>query len=505
VIQLLQRLVYEFLKAHHYKPYPVANASGKTENDAPGSSHTSPVFSIKDTGSRSSTPNSTRNAESSSKHRARLMDLDNWSRVKAAKFDAKEIDGRCTISGPKKVSASDPTASLASSEGSPSPFDEIPSETINWTNYSSGKSYQVNKRTGNTATRIVPSVGIKRTASATLADRRISIPAKRSKSTASSSDAPQEPGDFVQNLLAKWKNPVFLLTEASIPSIPLEPSTTPHDCHRLQEPFTTATSQRLGKLTKRGLENAEVIAQVDKKYILLKMHGSTSSSEDAEMLVIVDQHAADERIRVERLFRELCEGTIEDDAPDPTQSVKKALTFSISPRDAQLLRRFRGEFLRWGIGYEVSGATVEVTTLPRVARDRCENEPVLAIELLRKYAYELEERGVRPPLVAEEEEEGGEDWVRQLARIPAPLKEMVNSRACRGAIMFNDPLTIEQCKALVQRLAKCRWPFMCAHGRVSMRPLVELGSGAGDGGVRAREQKGGFRDAYAQWKKKDDG
>jgi DNA mismatch repair protein MLH3 len=359
-------------------------------------------------------------------------------------------------------------------------------------------------RTGNTATRITSSVGIKRTASETLADRRISIPTKRSKSATSSSDAPQQPGEFVKNLLAKWKNPVFLSNEAAIPSIPLEPSATPHDCHRLQEPFTIATSQRLGKLTKKGLQNAEVIAQVDKKYILLKMRGAASSSEDAEMLVIVDQHAADERIRVERLFRELCEGTIGDDAPpDPTQSVKKTLTFSISPRDAQLLRRFRGEFLRWGIGYEVSGATVEVTTLPRVARDRCENEPVLAIELLRKYAYELEERGVRPPPVAQEEEEDEEDWVRQLARIPAPLKEMVNSRACRGAIMFNDPLTIEQCRALVQRLAKCRWPFMCAHGRVSMRPLVELGSGDGDEGVRAMERKGGFRKAFAQWKKDD--
>ncbi|KAA8910702.1 hypothetical protein FN846DRAFT_1004513 [Sphaerosporella brunnea] len=513
VIQLLQRLVYEFLKAHHCKPSHAENTSGKVGTNASDSGRTIPELFLKqctEKGSRSGTPSSTRGESAFSKPRARLMDIETWSRVKAAKADPKEIDGRCTISGPTKLSAA-PPSSVSSSEdlfGSPS---ERANEVVNWTNPSSGRSYQVDTRTGNTTLRIAPSLtGTKRTSSATLTDRRISIPQKRSRSTTSSSStASQEPGEFVQNLLAKWKNPVFPPTEAEIPSMPLEPSPTPHDCHRIQEPFTTATSQRLGKLTKAGLQNAEVIAQVYNKYILLKMRGASScpDSQGPEMLVIVDQHAADERIRVERLFRELCQGLPDEGPPDPTQSVKKALTFSINSRDSQLLRRFRSEFLRWGIGYEVTGATVEVHSLPRVARDRCDNEPVLAVELLRKHAYALEERGIRPPALIEEdgEETSGDDWVRQLSHLPEPLKEMVNSRACRGAIMFNDPLTLEECRVLIQRLATCRWPFMCAHGRVSMRPLVELGSVAADAGVRARERRGGFKDAFVRWKKAGDG
>ena len=34
-----------------------------------------------------------------------------------------------------------------------------------------------------------------------------------------------------------------------------------------------------------------------------------------------------------------------------------------------------------------------------------------------------------------------------------------------GAIMFNDTLTLEQCKMLVSKLSDTALPFQCAHGR----------------------------------------
>ena len=41
--------------------------------------------------------------------------------------------------------------------------------------------------------------------------------------------------------------------------------------------------------------------------------------------------------------------------------------------------------------------------------------------------------------------------------------------------MFNDPLTVEQCKELMERLSHTAVPFRCAHGRPSIVPLVDLG------------------------------
>jgi DNA mismatch repair ATPase MutL len=74
---------------------------------------------------------------------------------------------------------------------------------------------------------------------------------------------------------------------------------------------------------------------------------------------------------------------------------------------------------------------------------------------------------------------------------PPAVARVLNSKACRGAIMFGDPLSPYECAALLERLARTRFPFQCAHGRPSMVPLVtlvpgpawpaqgEAGSGAG--------------------------
>ncbi|KAF3167739.1 DNA mismatch repair protein [Orbilia oligospora] len=62
------------------------------------------------------------------------------------------------------------------------------------------------------------------------------------------------------------------------------------------------------------------------------------------------------------------------------------------------------------------------------------------------------------------------------------LNEVVSSRACRSAIMFNDKLTLEECRELIERLAACDFPFQCAHGRPSMVPVIDLA----DDGVETR-------------------
>jgi DNA mismatch repair protein MLH3 len=71
--------------------------------------------------------------------------------------------------------------------------------------------------------------------------------------------------------------------------------------------------------------------------------------------------------------------------------------------------------------------------------------------------------------------------------------------------MFNDELSNAECEDLVQRLAKCVFPFMCAHGRPSMVPLVGLGSEAGvlGLGIEREESVGrsGFVDAWKEWRK----
>ena len=90
---------------------------------------------------------------------------------------------------------------------------------------------------------------------------------------------------------------------------------------------------------------------------------------------------------------------------------------------------------------------------------------------MRSYLTTLEEEDPESVLRAgrvgggtgEEGETAG--WQRALRWCPRGLVELANSKACRGAIMFNDTLKPARCVRLVRELAEAALPFQCAHGR----------------------------------------
>lgn len=264
----------------------------------------------------------------------------------------------------------------------------------------------------------------------------------------------------------------------------------------------------MGKLTKEGLRNARVIAQVDKKYILIKMRGISSNTEQedeaaqgCDLLVVIDQHAADERIRVESLFTEICSSPADPADPHISERIQKTLVFRVSKREAELMRRYEGNFAEWGINYHLSSSNEEfslhIDALPRAIADRCTSELSLAIDMIRAHVYMLSDQLAAPHADASPSAPG---WVKRIGSCPKGLLDLLNSRACRSAIMFNDPLELEECKVLVDKLGKCMFPFQCAHGRPSMIPLVDLGVSWGgmDG-----ERGGGFVQAFGSWMAKE--
>lgn len=58
--------------------------------------------------------------------------------------------------------------------------------------------------------------------------------------------------------------------------------------------------------------------------------------------------------------------------------------------------------------------------------------------------------------------------------IPSCIQDLINYKSCRGAIMFGDKLSKLECEELLSQLSKCKNPFICAHGRPSLLPLVDL-------------------------------
>ncbi|KAJ5963470.1 uncharacterized protein N7479_003346 [Penicillium vulpinum] len=324
---------------------------------------------------------------------------------------------------------------------------------------------------------------------------------------------------WIDNLLRTWDNPSFSRTEVPIPNLGAESASqqntiTSHDCFKGIGSLDTAqVAKYRGKLQRSALETAEVIAQVDNKFILAKVHAApvirNSEGASNDVLLLIDQHAADERCRIELLFKEMflpvgLGGNSDSGGRVRTVQVG-SLAFEVSSTESELFQKYMGPFSAWGIEYVTHGKTnstvlITVHTLPVLIAERCRLEPHLLIDLMRREIWSSEENGRKPFQLKKAFETGdiGQDlelsdsedvaykgtstspasrsWVQQMHGCPQGIVDLLNSRACRTAIMFNDPLNIEECQALVSRLARCAFPFQCAHGRPSMVPILDLRS-----------------------------
>ncbi|KAI4182772.1 MAG: hypothetical protein LQ346_006492 [Caloplaca aetnensis] len=369
-----------------------------------------------------------------------------------------------------------------------------------------------------------------------------------------------KPGSWLSGFLKDWENPVFApAMEQDIPRIsyhgPILGASDPrhgrgHQCSHLdpEKVFSSESLVLSTKLSKVKLGNARIISQVDKKFILLKTDtprqdatNPTPGKDDQQVLFLIDQHAADERIRVEDLLIDLCTSpspetlcitaSLKHKPAVATAFLPKPLCFQIKQQEHPMFTAHAQHFANWGILYDLSlseaGHTpsegphpckITVKALPHVIAERCKFEPKLLIELLRREVWKRVEDGTRavgphvPASAAESSEHhSGSDWLTRISTCPQGILDMLNSRSCRSAIMFNDELSLEECEVLVKRLARCTFPFQCAHGRPSMVPLVALGNGVGGETGFCRGGEGGaerseaadvsFADAWRKWKR----
>jgi DNA mismatch repair protein MutL len=173
----------------------------------------------------------------------------------------------------------------------------------------------------------------------------------------------------------------------------------------------------------------KILGVLGKLYVLM---------ENASGLVLVDQHAAHERILFEVMRRRM-----ESDGV-PTQRLLLPITLQTSPKDADWLLNHLPLLQRAGIGVEPFGpGTFKIDALPTFLR----GDPA---QILRDIVDDLRETSAT-----------------QTSKLRLG-EDMIAKTVCRHAVKANDFLREPELVRLIQDLLACDLPYCCPHGRPTM-------------------------------------
>ena len=179
-----------------------------------------------------------------------------------------------------------------------------------------------------------------------------------------------------------------------------------------------------------AFDGAAFVGQFRGLYLLCAFEGD---------LLVVDQHAAHERINYERL-REAVGGGL------PTAPIDPPATVSLTPAQYAAAESSRGALADLGYDIDPFGdAAIRVRSVPAPLSRPADPESVRdAIDALR--------RGATP-------ENGRDDLLKELA--------------CHPSLKAGDELTEAEAEALLDRLGACENPYNCPHGRPTVLTVAE--------------------------------
>jgi DNA mismatch repair protein MutL len=182
------------------------------------------------------------------------------------------------------------------------------------------------------------------------------------------------------------------------------------------------------------LPGMKVIGQIMDTYILVQ------SGSD---LVIVDQHAAHERVMLERLKK------AEKKGAKAAQNLITPVPLNINKREAQLIEHYRDIIEELGFKIEPFGKDTYLVRAVPVTSGHLEGEAGL-LDLI----HELAEFGKARSI------EEKRDEIRHLV-------------ACHSAIRAGEKLSMSQMRRLIEEMHGVDNPYTCAHGRPTIIRITE--------------------------------
>jgi DNA mismatch repair protein MutL len=219
------------------------------------------------------------------------------------------------------------------------------------------------------------------------------------------------------------------------------------------EPSKTSTEQVTGEGKFRGNSTQERLGdgEVDVAFetlpsmrVLGQLHDTYVVAETDDGLVLIDQHAADERINYERLKDRF-------DGETTTQALAEPVSLALTARESELFSAHSEALSRLGFHADlVDDRTLEVRTVPAMIADAA--GPEMIRDVLSEFV-------------------SGQD--RAAETVEAAVDELLGDLACYPSVTGNTSLTDGSVIDLLSALDECENPYACPHGRPV---VVELDS-----------------------------
>ncbi len=170
-------------------------------------------------------------------------------------------------------------------------------------------------------------------------------------------------------------------------------------------------------------------------YALAQLHGCYVLAENTAGLVVVDMHAAHERILYERLKAALEQGGVK------SQALLVPVTLTIGPRESRWVEEHSALFAQAGLDVAALGPeTVAVRQIPAL---------LAGLDIAGLVRDMLADLAARDPT----------------DRSERAILDLLASLACHGAVRANRPLNLLEMNALLRDMERTAHGGQCNHGR----------------------------------------
>jgi DNA mismatch repair protein MutL len=157
---------------------------------------------------------------------------------------------------------------------------------------------------------------------------------------------------------------------------------------------------------------------------------------------MMDQHAAHEKVKYERLVAQLREKNV------ATQNLMPAIVITLSPSELSTLKDYMDNFK--AIGYEIDEFGGYDISLRAIPMDLYGKDPK---ELFLDILDELNDG--------------------RISGIPEVINDKLASMACKSAVKGNSPMSGPEIKALLKELLTLDNPYNCPHGRPTIITMTK--------------------------------